>query len=837
MMADQQETTPTPQPLRAARADMRRLALLLGAMTVVGAAAVALLLLVAASRQDSLALSSTRTVAKALIDDLRTPARNGPTELMARLARPSILDAMGTQHGLANLSFGPQPDVSPLKDSLAVTGADGAVLGYLTWTVDRPGRALLYDVAPPLFGVLLVILGLGGLIIHRSHQVSRSLHDATARLADSEERYSAAAADSALQRSLLLDAVNSIDEGFVLFDADGHLVVCNDRYREIYPAISDLMEPGVTFEDILFVAAGRLGVTKGMESHESLRQWIDSRLNRHLLAHGPVEAQLSDGHWYRISERPTRTGGIVKVLMDISDAKSHALALATKSEVLETTFEAMAQGVCVFDAALNLAAWNHRFGELAEYPAALLSVGTPLADLVAIDRRRRVSALPVDADDAATPANSTPREVILPSGRVLEARHNPLPRGGFVATFNDVTAHHQAEVALRHSQKMDAIGQLAGGIAHEFNNMLTAIGGFSRMAQRTPDNVSRVTLCLGEITKASDRAAQLTAQLLDFSRRSDRDSRVPVHLKTLTRDLSSFLRPLMGEHVDVEITVHDSDLVVLADQAKLTQAIVNLCINARDAMPTGGTISIDVSPALDGAALALRHPALTAQSFACLRVSDCGTGIDPDVVSRIFEPFFTTKEQGKGTGLGLPMVYSTVEQLGGVVEVETAPGVGSVFTLYLPRVADAADSTETGAIAADVDGSGITVLLAEDEDAVRQLVSMTLRDAGFNVIAAADGAEAAVLFERHGEDCAALITDVVMPKLDGTTLARRLLERAPNIKIILMSGYDTNDEAATLADAPGRRFLRKPVVPDALLATLRLLLDEDETAHEEEFLP
>lgn len=824
-------------PNNAARTDMRRLALLLGAMTLVGALAVALLLLVAASRQDELARSAARTVANALVDDLRSPERPVPTDMMARLARPSVLEALGARHGLTNLRLTPIPPGNHGDDSLDVIGPHGTSIGYLTWTIDRPGRAMLYDVAPPLFGVLLVILGLGGLIIHRSHQVSRNLHDTTARLADSEERYNAAAADSESLRGLLMDAVNSIDEGFVLFDANGCLVVCNDRYREIYPTISDLLEPGVSFEDILFVAADRLGVTNDAQSHDQIRHWIESRLNRHLTNHGPVEACLSNGRWYRISERPTRTGGIVKVLMDISDAKTHALALATKSEVLETTFEAMAQGVCVFDASMKLAAWNHRFGELTEYPADLLDIGTPLDALTEIDRDRRVSALPVNANDAATPANSTPREIILPSGRVLEARHNPLPRGGFVATFTDITAHHQAEVALRHGQKMDAVGQLAGGIAHEFNNMLTAIGGFARMAQRTPDNVPRVTLCLGEITKAADRAAQLTSQLLDFSRRSDRDSRVPLHLKTLTRDLSNFLRPLMGEHVDVEITVHDADLVVLADQAKLTQAIVNLCINARDAMPTGGTIAIDVAPTDPEDDFASRHPALTAQSFACLRVRDCGTGIDPDVLQRIFEPFFTTKEQGKGTGLGLPMVYSTVEQLGGAVEVETQIGSGSVFSLYLPRVADAPTFADPGDLPAVIDGAGITVLVAEDEDVVRELITMTLRDAGFNVIAGRNGAEAAVLFERHGEDCAALITDVVMPQLDGTTLARRLLERAPNIKIVLMSGYDTNDEAATLAAAPGRRFLRKPVVPDALIATLRLLLDEDETVQEEDFVP
>ncbi|MGC2855372.1 PAS-domain containing protein [Novispirillum sp. DQ9] len=794
--------------------------LLLGAMTLVAAVAVALLLVVAASRQDEQARLAGRTVAAALADDIRAYSSFDQ----------AAIAAAGARHGLVDLRLSADPPPpGGVADGLSLREGEG---GYLVWTVDRPGRALLNDVSPPLFAVLLVILGLGGLIIARTHQVTRNLADTTSRLADSEERYSAAAADSETLRGLLMDAVNSIDEGFVLFDAEGRLVVCNDRYREIYPTVSDLLVPGVPFSDILAAAAERLGVA----GDASLRHWIESRLNRHLEHDRPVEARLSDGRWYRISERPTRTGGIVKVLMDITDTRAHAQALATKSEVLETTFEAMAQAVCVFDAGLTLAAWNHRFAELAEYPADLLVVGTPLAAFTVVDAGRRVVALPADGWQATT-TNGTAREVTLPSGRILEVRHDPLPRGGFVATFTDATAHHQAETALRHSQKMDAIGQLAGGIAHEFNNMLTSIGGFARMAQRTPDNVPRVTLCLGEITKAADRAAQLTAQLLDFSRRTDRDSRVPVHLKTLARDLTSFLRPLLGEHVDVEVAVHDSDLVVLADQAKLTQAIVNLCINARDAMPGGGTITMDVAPAEADAGLASRHPGLTAQSFARLRVADGGTGIAPDVLPRIFEPFFTTKEQGKGTGLGLPMVYSTVEQLGGAVEVETAPGRGTVFTLYLPRVVHSGPAPEPGTERAAVNGAGVTVLVAEDEDSVRELISMTLRDAGFNVIAAADGAEAAVLYERHGEDCAALITDVVMPKLDGPALARRLLERDRGMKVVLMSGYDVHDQGAALAEAPGRRFLRKPVDPDVLLATLRHLLDEDAPIHEEDSAP
>jgi signal transduction histidine kinase/CheY-like chemotaxis protein/multisubunit Na+/H+ antiporter MnhE subunit len=691
-----------------------------------------------------------------------------------------------------------------------------------------------------IMGATTTLVALFSFVVwQRARTVSSRLRRSAQLLADIEGKLLETSAEAETLRDLLVDAVDSVDEGFVLFDASNTLVVCNARYRAAYPMIADLLQPGASFADILRVAAARSGAVDDPQD-DDLSQWVDDRLYRHLRSSEPLECRLADGRWYRISERPTRAGGIVKVLSDITTTKAHQQELATKTDVLESTFDAMAQGVAVFDSQHCLVTWNDHLAAVMDYPPELLVAGTPCTAFADFDQARGLATvhccdLPTpppgcdDSTDCIMPSVTEEGEWTLPNGRHVEVSLNAMPRGGRVVTFSDITARKQAESALQHAQKMDAIGQLAGGIAHEFNNMLTSIGGFARMALRSPDDHQRVVMCLGEVTKAADRAASLTSQLLNFSRRSVGEELRPIMLKDMIKDLTSFLRPILGERVDVYVTINDPDTMVAADPARLHQAIVNLCINARDAMPEGGdiTLTLDVKP---HAEVAERHPHLTGSHYACLSVTDSGTGIDPSHLDRIFEPFFTTKEQGKGTGLGLPMVYSTAEHANGAVDVDSTLGEGSTFRLLLPvlnqKVASDGEEVDQQAF----DGYGLTILLAEDEDSVRRFITMTLEDADCTVLTATNGAEAIAIYQDAADLVDILISDVVMPTMDGPTLARTLLEQNPDLNVILMSGYSPTDDWKPLTEGKGRLFLPKPVDPMTLLTAVQAVRPDGQEA-------
>ncbi len=689
---------------------------------------------------------------------------------------------------------------------------------------------------------LAIVLSTAGLVAFfswaiwkRSCALSDRLRHNGQMLADIERQLSQTTAEADTLRDLLVDAVDSVDEGFVLFDANNSLVVCNTRYRAAYPIIADLLVPGASFADILREAAARSGAVSQNQDHH-LNQWVDDRLYRHLRSSEPLECQLTDGRWYRISERPTRAGGIVKVLSDITTTKAHQQELANKSDVLESTFEAMAQGVAVFDSQNHLLTWNNHLAAVMEYPAWLLKVGTRCEDFKAFNDQRGLTTINCcdPLPDGTLPNCNTQclgedRECTLPSGRHIEVSLSAMPRGGKVVTFADITARKQAESALQHAQKMDAVGQLAGGIAHEFNNMLTSIGGFARMALRSPDDHGRVVMCLGEVTKAADRAASLTSQLLNFSRRSAGEELQPILLKDMIKDLTNFLRPLLGERVDVYVVINDPDLMVSADPARLHQAIVNLCINARDAMPEGGDITLTLSRQ-GGEVASERHPHLQADAYACLAISDTGTGIDPSQLDRIFEPFFTTKDQGKGTGLGLPMVYSTAEHANGAVDVDSELGKGSTFRLWLPVFNQSITTPASAPEAEPFDAYGLTILLVEDEDSVRRFITMTLEEADCTVLTATNGAEAVAIYQETEDLVDLLISDVVMPTMNGPTLAKTLLDRNPDLKIILMSGYSPTDDWKTLTEGPGRSFLSKPVDPMTLLAAVKAVCTADQEA-------
>ncbi|MGE0865058.1 MAG: ATP-binding protein [Vicinamibacterales bacterium] len=374
------------------------------------------------------------------------------------------------------------------------------------------------------------------------------------------------------------------------------------------------------------------------------------------------------------------------------------------------------------------------------------------------------------------------------------------------------SARSELEEQLRHAQKMEAIGRLSGGIAHDFNNLLTAIRGYSELLLTSLAG-SPLRSDVEEIFNAAERAATLTGQLLAFSRRQILSPEIIV-LNQRVMEMSRMLNRLIGEHIAIDLHLATDLWSVRADAAQLEQVLVNLALNARDAMPDGGRLAIETANR-EIAPAAARALEISPGSFVELIVRDTGIGIPADVQGRIFEPFFTTKPKGAGTGLGLSMVYGFVRQSGGAVSVRSAPRQGSSFSLLLPRTDDTTAAPATPrTLAAQRRQSSGTILIAEDERALRRLSATVLRQAGYQTIEASDGQQALDLFTVHGHSVVMVVTDVVMPRLGGIELAKRLRKLRPDMPLLFVTGYVEQSEALHEQGTP---VLLKPFSPDALL--------------------
>ncbi len=393
--------------------------------------------------------------------------------------------------------------------------------------------------------------------------------------------------------------------------------------------------------------------------------------------------------------------------------------------------------------------------------------------------------------------------------------------GCAVALAHDITERTRLEEELRQAQKMEAVGRLAGGVAHDFNNLLTAIGGFSEMVldRMAPDDPSRELM--SEIRKAGDRAAGLTRQLLAFSRKQVLQPQV-VCVNTLLGDLRKLLRPLLGEDIDLVLRLDPDTGLSRVDPGQFEQAVLNLSVNARDAMPRGGRLTIETCNIELGETDVHDRPEMLPGEYVLMSVSDTGAGIDEATRAHMFEPFFTTKGPGKGTGLGLAMVYGFVKQSGGHVEVASEPGRGALIRVYLPRTSE--PPTALAAPLASEDSRGTeTILLVEDEDSVRSLLRMVLRAKGYDVLEARNGHDAIWVAEQHEGVIHLLVTDLVMPRMGGRALADVLSKARPGLRVLFVSGYVADPADAALEE--GVAFLQKPFSATALPGRVREVLD------------
>jgi len=391
-----------------------------------------------------------------------------------------------------------------------------------------------------------------------------------------------------------------------------------------------------------------------------------------------------------------------------------------------------------------------------------------------------------------------------------------------ISILRDVTERKALEEQLRQAQKMEAVGRLAGGVAHDFNNLLVGILGYSELLKKKvpPGDLQRMT---EEINSAAIRARDLTSRLLALSRRQVLQPRV-LDFNALVRQAESLLRPVIGEDIHVEMRLDQSAGSVKADPAQLEQVVLNLALNARDAMPNGGTLAMETCNIEVNPLFARQHPGLIPGKYVRLRVVDTGRGMSPEVMAKIFEPFFTTKQAGVGGGLGLSAVYGIVKQSGGCVTVESEPGKGAAFGIYLPHAPEIPERRiAEPAVIESLTGQG-TVLLVEDEPVVLRLARDLLAENGYRVLAASSGSDALSIARKETEIIHMLITDVVMPEMSGPELADRMRKLRPGMRVLYMSGY-TDDEMLCRKGLPeNSAFLQKPFTPHQFLQKARATL-------------
>jgi PAS domain S-box-containing protein len=519
-------------------------------------------------------------------------------------------------------------------------------------------------------------------------------------------------------------------------------------------------------------------------------------------------------------------GAVVVNERDITEAKQAERALRESEERYRLLFERNLAGVFRVSTDGKFEDANDSLARMLGFASRQELLGQDATQIYQApsDRERLMRRLEREGQVISYELNArrkdcTSASLLMNVSLLRDAAGNPIAKEG---TALDITEHRALEQQLLHSQKMDAIGQLAGGVAHDFNNLLMVMSGYAELLLSSICRTNaKAQHQAEEILKAAKRAAGLTQQLLAFSRKQVLSPRI-LDLNTVIADLGRMLPRLIGEDIHVVIKPGASLWKVKADPIQVEQVIMNLALNARDAMPRGGQLVLETANAHLDEAYARRHVGVQPGEFAMLAVSDTGCGIPADILPRIFEPFFTTKEPGKGTGLGLPTVYGIVKQSGGFVWVYSEVGHGSVFKVYLPRTSEAPEPVRDEKRAAPEHGSE-NILVVEDEEAVREATCEYLSSCGYTVLQGRNGTDALEVLEGFGGTVHLLMTDVVMPGMSGAELAKRVRELRPGTAVLYISGYTESTVVQHGIDAASG-FLQKPFTLSALGQKVREVL-------------
>ena len=509
-------------------------------------------------------------------------------------------------------------------------------------------------------------------------------------------------------------------------------------------------------------------------------------------------------------------------------------SLSQQTVHLQATLDNIRGGVAMFDGQGRLTAWNTLFFRYLGLPAALAKAGQPIAafrpsdpggaqPIFAEARSETSDASSTGGAGAAGSLSDGTLRRLKVAGRDLEVQQNEMPGGGFITTLFDVTQRLRAESMLQQAQKMEAIGQLTGGVAHDFNNLLQVIMGNLNILAREMQGNEPALRRIRNALLGADRGASLTRHLLAFSRRQPL-SPVPLNLGRLIREMTDMLRRSLGEHVQIETVIAGGLWNTLVDPSQVENAILNMAINARDAMPEGGKLTIEAGNAYLDDSYAAEHMEVTAGQYVMLALTDTGSGMTPEVMAHAFDPFFTTKEEGRGTGLGLSMVWGFVKQSGGHVKIYSELGQGTTIKVYLPREVR---PEERAPISYDhsILGGRERVLVVEDDEQVRHAVVEMMTQLGYHAITAEDGDRALVLLQG-GTVVDLLFTDVVIPgEVGSRELARRAKALLPGLKVLYTSGYTENAVIHHGRLDPGVELLSKPYAIEELARKVRSVLD------------
>ena len=534
--------------------------------------------------------------------------------------------------------------------------------------------------------------------------------------------------------------------------------------------------------------------------------------------------------WAIVTTNPifTETGefnGALGMITDITDRKHAEEAIKFQAHLLDV----VGQSVIATDKEGRIVFWN-RYAEKLYGWAAAEAVGRPIVGTIPYEP---VSISAGTALEKLFRGERWSGELLVQNrqGRGFPVMFTGSPihdeRGefeGVVGVSWEIAERKHLEEQLRQSQKMEAVGKLAGGVAHDFNNLLTAITGYSELSLRRLSADDPLRHNIEEIKKASERAASLTRQLLAFSRKQVLEPRV-LNLNGVVTDMDKMLRRLIGEDVELVTALGAGLGSVKADPGQVEQVLMNLVVNARDAMPQGGRLTIETKNVYLDEGYASQHVAVQPGPYVVLAVSDTGTGMDAETQEHIFEPFFTTKGQGRGTGLGLSTVYGIVTQSGGHIRVKSEVGHGASFQIFLPRIDEQAGEYTESTDKAELPKGGGTVLLVEDEEVVRRMAREVLEMSRYKVLEAASGGDALLICEQYEGPIHLMITDVVMPQMSGRELAERLGTLRPEMRVLYMSGYTDDAIWRHGASDEGAFFIPKPFTPDALVRKVRDVLN------------
>ncbi len=506
-----------------------------------------------------------------------------------------------------------------------------------------------------------------------------------------------------------------------------------------------------------------------------------------------------------------------------------------KTAQWQATLSGMTDGLMVIDHDLRLVEWNQHFPKFVGVPAEMLSVGMKLEDILRaqadagefgqVDLEQEVRHRIAHIKSGASTGTI---ERQRPNGQILELRRSPMTDSGFVTLYTDITDRRRAEDQLRQAQKMQAIGNLTGGVAHDFNNLLTVVIGNLEMAQSALEasNLLRVERMIKEAQGGARRAATLTQRLLAFSRRQNLEPQT-VDANKIVSGMSELIRHSLG-NIELETVLAGGLWTTRLDANQLENVLLNLAINARDAMPGGGKVTIETANSHLDAAYAAAHSEVTPGQYVLIAVSDCGTGMSPEDAARAFEPFFTTKDIGKGSGLGLSQVFGFIKQSSGHVKIYSELGSGTTVKLYLPRLlTEPVAEVETAAVTPDFPTArdNETVLVVEDDADVMTYATEALKSLGYHVIATKDAPSALVTLEAH-PDVALIFTDVELPGMTGPELVQNARRCRRSLAVLYTSGYPANAIVHRDLLGPEVKIITKPYVLAELAAAVRDAIDQ-----------